>query len=75
MQHGKHEYAKHHRLHKVVHHVNTVEGFWQLFKNSIRSTHIHVSPKYMQRYLSELTFRANHRERVNGMFDLLVGAL
>jgi transposase len=23
----------------------------------------------------EFTFRANHRERVNGMFDLLVGAL
>ena len=27
----------------------------------------------MQRYLSEFTFRANNRERVNGMFDLLVG--
>jgi ISXO2 transposase-like protein len=48
---------------------------WQLFKNSIRSTHIHVSQKYMQRYLSEFTFRANHRERENAMFDLLVGAL
>jgi len=46
-----------------------------LFKNSIRSTHIHVSQKYMARYLSEFTFRANHRDRVNGMFDLLVGAL
>jgi hypothetical protein len=29
----------------------------------------------MQRYLSEFTFRASNRERVNGMFDLLVGAL
>lgn len=59
----------------VRHSVNQVEAFWQLFKNSIRSTHIHVSPKHMQRYLNEFTFRQNHRERGNAMFDLLVGAL
>jgi len=59
----------------VTFHVNTCEGFFRLFKASVRSTHVHVSPKYMQRYLDEFTFRANHRERVNGMFDLLVGAL
>jgi hypothetical protein len=41
----------------------------------VRSTHVHISAKHMQRYLDEFTFRANHRERVNGMFDLLVGAL
>ena len=52
-----------------------VESFWKLFKDSIKSTHTHVSPKYMDRYLGEFTFRANHRDRVNGMFDLLVGAL
>jgi transposase len=52
-----------------------VEGFWRLFKASIRSTHVAISPKHLQRYLDEFTFRANHRERVNGMFDLLVGAL
>ena len=55
--------------------MNHVESFWKLFKVSIRSTHIHVSEKYMARYLSEFTFRQNHRARVNGMFDLLVGAL
>jgi transposase-like protein len=59
----------------VRHSVNSVEGFWMLFKNSIRSTHIHISPKHMQRYLDEFTFRANHRDRENAMFDLLVGAL
>jgi transposase-like protein len=59
----------------VLHSTNAIEGFWSLFKSSIRSTHIHVSPKHMARYLSEFTFRQNHRERVNGMFDLLVGAL
>src|ERR1700679_4387453 len=29
------------------HHVNSVEGFWNLFKNSVASTHIHISEKYM----------------------------
>jgi len=52
-----------------------VEGFWRLFESSVRSTHIQISGKHMQRYLNEFTFRANHRQRVNGMFDLLVGAL
>ena len=56
-------------------HTNTVEGFWRLFKASVRSTHVHVSPKHMQRYLDVFSFRVNTRERVNGMFDLLVGAL
>jgi transposase len=52
-----------------------VEGFWKLFKASIQSTHVHVSAKHMQRYLGEFTFRASNRKRVNGIFDLLVGAL
>lgn len=56
----------------VNHHVNSVESFWKLFKNSIRSTHIHVSQKYMQRYLDEFTFRSNHRQMGNAMFDLLI---
>ena len=59
----------------VSHHVNHVESFWRLFKASIRSTHIHVSPKYMDRYLREFTFRANHRQMKNAMFDLLIGAV
>jgi transposase len=74
VSHGKHEYARY-VCKSVNFHVNTVEGFWRLFKASVRSTHVHVSQKHMQRYLNEFTFRANHRERVNGMFDLLVAAL
>ena len=75
VKHGAKEYAYFDYRTGETHHVNTVEGFWRLFKASVRSTHVHVSPKYMHRYLSEFTFRANHRDRVNGMFDLLVGAL
>lgn len=51
---------------------NHVESFWKLFKASVRSTHIHVSSKYMDRYVNEFAFRSSHREMVNGMFDLIV---
>ncbi|HMN51577.1 MAG TPA: transposase, partial [Xanthobacteraceae bacterium] len=55
-------------------HVNSIESFWKLFKHSVRSTHIHISPKHMDKYLSEFTFRSNHRAKENAMFDLLVAA-
>ena len=54
------------------HSTNSVENFWGLFKRSVRSTHIHVSNKYMDRYLAEFTFRPNHRMMQNAMFDLIV---
>jgi len=75
VKHGRKEYAFYDYRTGANHHVNSVEGFWRLFKASVRSTHIQISAKYMRRYLAEFTFRANHRDRVNGMFDLLVGAL
>jgi len=75
VKHGRKEYAFYDYRKGETFHVNTVEGFWRLFKASVRSTHVQISSKYMARYLSEFTFRANHRNRVNGMFDLLVGAL
>jgi len=59
----------------VRHHVQHVESFWGLFKRSVRSTHIHISRKHMQAYLNEFTFRSNHREMRNAMFDLIVGAV
>jgi transposase-like protein/predicted RNA-binding Zn-ribbon protein involved in translation (DUF1610 family) len=74
VDHGRKEYART-DADGTVHHTNSVEGFWRLFKASVRSTHVAISPKHMQRYLDEFSFRASHRERVNGMFDLLVGAL
>lgn len=59
----------------TVHHVAHVESFWRLFKYSVKSTHIHVSAKHMQRYLDEFTFRSNHRQMGNAMFDLIIGAV
>ncbi|WGF90817.1 IS1595 family transposase [Marinivivus vitaminiproducens] len=75
VKHGAKEYAYYDYRTGETHHTNHVESFWNLFKNSIRSTHIHVSPKYMDRYLAEFTFRSNHREMKNAMFDLLIGAV
>lgn len=75
VKHGEEEYAYYDYRHGVTHHTNTVEGFWRLFKASVRGTHIHISAKYMQRYLDEFTFRANHREMKNAMFDLLIAAV
>ena len=59
----------------ALHHVNNVESFWRLFKKSVASTHIHVSPKYMDRYLREFTFRSNNRGMQNAMFDLLIASV
>lgn len=72
VKHSKKQWAKRDPEAGVNHHVNSVESFWKLFKNSIRSTHIHVSQKYMQRYLDEFTFRSNHRQMGNAMFDFLI---
>ena len=75
VKHGAKEFAYYDYRHDVTHHTNHVENFWRLFKASVRSTHIHVSKDYMQRYLDEFTFRANHRGMQNAMFDLLIGAV
>lgn len=75
VKHGAKEWAYYDYRHDATHHTNNVESFWRLFKRSVASTHIHVSSKYMDRYLGEFTFRSNHRARQNAMFDLLISAL
>ena len=70
--HSEKEWSNYNYRTGAWHSTNNVESFWKLFKASVRSTHVQISSKHMQRYLSEFTFRQNHREMVNGMFDLLV---
>jgi transposase len=48
---------------------------WKLFKKSVASTHIHISEKHMDRYLGEFSFRSNHRQTRNAMFDFLIAPL
>jgi transposase-like protein len=75
VKHGAKEWAYYDYRTKETHHTNHVESFWKLFKASVRSTHIHVSSKHMQRYLNEFSFRSNHRKMQNAMFDLLISRL
>jgi|SRR5581483_5098952 len=75
VKHGEKEWSYYDCRHGATHHTNHVESFWNLFKASIASTHIHVSAKYMDRYLGEFAWRSNHRQMRNAMFDLLIAAL
>jgi transposase len=49
-------------------HTNTIEGFFGIFKNSIRGTHHSISIAYLQNYLDEHTFRYNQRNSPQPMF-------
>lgn len=75
VKHGAKEWAYYDYRHDATHHTNHVESFWKLFKKSVASTHIHISGKHMDRYLGEFSFRSNHRQMKNAMFDLLIAAL
>jgi transposase len=75
VNHGEEEYARFDPETGVNHHVNSVEGFWKLFKQSIASTHMHVSDKYLQSYVNEFAFRASHSKLGQAMFDLLIAKI
>lgn len=53
-------------------HTNTIEGFWSMLKRSICGTHVHVSPKYLHRYLGEFEYRWNLRRSPHLMFSRLI---
>lgn len=42
-------------------HTNTIEGFWNLLKKQINGIHHSVSPKHLQRYCNEASYRYNRR--------------
>lgn len=66
------QWSKMDRVHNVLVSTNGIENFWKQLKTSIRSTHVSVSQQHMPKYLGEFTFRANHRQEVNAMFDRLI---
>ena len=53
-------------------HTNSIEGFWSLVKRGISGVYHSVSPKYLQSYLNEYTFRYNHRDDEAPMFQLVL---
>ena len=48
------------------HHTNGIEGFWALLKRQIVGIHHFVSPKHLNAYVSESTWRFNARESGEG---------
>ena len=56
-------------------HTNAIENFRARLKLSIRGTHVHVSAKYLVKYLGEFAFRYNHRNVADQMFARMIGAM
>jgi transposase len=53
-------------------HTNTIEGYFSRLKNPIRGTHVHVSPKHLQKYAGESEFRYNRRKQPRRMMAELL---
>jgi len=61
-------------------HTNSIESVWALLKRQIIGIHHWVSPKHLDAYVSEMTFRFNRRdmpkgERVNALLEQIEGPL
>ncbi|HET9161556.1 MAG TPA: IS1595 family transposase, partial [Caulobacteraceae bacterium] len=59
-------------------HTNTIESVWALLQRQIMGIHHWVSPKHLDQYVAEMTFRFNRREldkadRVNGLLAQIEG--
>jgi transposase len=68
VDHSAKEYAR------GIHHTNTIEGHWSLFKRAVKGTHVHISQKHAWKYVAEFSYRRNMRHSHSGMFNLLVHA-
>lgn len=65
---------------KGDYHTNGIEGFWALLKRQIIGIHHFVSPKHLNAYVGEVTWRFNLRdmgegERVNALLAETAGRL
>lgn len=56
-------------------HTNTIEGFWSLVKRGINGVYHAVSPKYLQSYVNEYSFRYNHRNDETPMFQTFLSRI
>jgi transposase-like protein len=60
----QHEVVKHKESNYVSttgFHTNGIEGYWSLFKRGIYGIYHHASPKHLQRYCNEFSYRFNTR--------------
>lgn len=75
---GEHGVVRHmhHEYVNGIHHTNSIEGYWGRFKNSVRGTHVHISPKHTPKYLAEFDYRYNNRKvGAAAMFDRLLSGM
>ncbi|MBI4036899.1 IS1595 family transposase [Candidatus Daviesbacteria bacterium] len=56
-------------------HTNSIEGFWSQLKRSLNGTYHAVSPKYLQEYVNEFSYRYNQRYTQLPVFTLLMGKI
>lgn len=68
VNHGAGEYVRHYVLH-----TNSIESVLAILKRQIIGIHHWVSPKHLNRYAAEMTWRFNHRamtvtDRMNAIF-------
>jgi transposase len=52
-----------------------IEGFWSHLKNGIKSTHVHVSPQHLQKYVDEFACRYNNRHEPAEMFQRVLAQI
>jgi transposase-like protein len=50
-------------------HVNTIEGFWAILKNSLRGNYIAISKKYLPFYLVQAQYIYNRRNATHDVFE------
>ena len=75
VNHSAGEYVRHY-----IHHTNTIESVWALLKRQIIGVHHWVSPKHLDRYVAEMSWRFNRRDmkitsRMNDLFACVEGRL
>lgn len=69
VNHSKWEYVR--KEGKLSVHTNTIEGFWSHLKRQVNGTHHSVSKQHLHSYVSEQTYRYNHRGEL--LFPNLLG--
>lgn len=78
VRHGyRHAWVDHHAKYYFVDGVGTqnVENLWSQFKRGMYGVYRHCSPKYLQHYANEYSFRYSHRNTSANMFDLFLGQI
>lgn len=75
VNHSQGEYVRHQTIH-----TNGIEAVWALLKRQIVGIHHWVSPKHLNKYVDEMTWRYNRREmtvgpRMNDLFTCVEGRL